>query len=430
MDPRESDGSMCLIYLIDCDGCSKPGQRHCPPLSYSPSSHEDLHATPKPDCFCRPLQKVEAARHCAHPNTPPLNLRNAETAQATATLIHRCPASRPGLFSHRRHLTMLPSRTDGIIPTDCVPQLHTHHRAYSDHIRQGSSGSTAVTQSEIVVTRSIAAKLRAARHANTLGNTSMSQSAETAPPCAKSSASTVKSGAHADAATTWSVFPVMAAEGAPYFSSCAPPVPTSSRTASLEGDSSEQVDSTASPGNICNTLPPESSCNTIGTDCKPASAVRPHNDLISLGIQLPPGTLPPKLPLYDLLAAIVSTARLSPKASHPSGQSAHSLVFLKTHSPLTANLVLCLTHLQLHAASSDPERTRVTAPAELTLGGPAGPGMWFRDLDRDRDRVRDLERLLAADRLRYLKRPLRPGCSAGIASQCSKLLLVCIGIIE
>lgn len=239
----------------------------------------------------------------------------------------------------------------------------TGHILTTFAMSDGSSGSTAMTQPEIVATRSTTAKLRAARHANNLGNTSMSQSAAAAvatsepasstaiqPPGANSSASTVKPATHADAAASGSAFPVKAAEGAPCFPSCAPAVPTSSTTASPEGGSSEQTDSTAPPGNKCNTLSPESSCSTIGADRKLASAARPRNELISVGIQLPPGTLTPKLPLYDLLATIVSTARLSPKDSEEvtlQAKPAQSLVFLKTHSPLTANLLLSLTHLQL-----------------------------------------------------------------------------------
>ncbi|KAH6942488.1 hypothetical protein HPB50_006413 [Hyalomma asiaticum] len=209
----------------------------------------------------------------------------------------------------------------------------------------GSSGSTAMTQPEIVAPRSTTAKLHAARHANNLGNTSMSQSATAAVatsepasftamqlPGAKSSSSTVKPATHADAAASGSAFPVKAAEGAPSFPSFAPAVPASSATASPEGGSSEQTDSTAPPGNMCNTLPPESSRSTIGADRKLASAARPRNELISVGIQLPPGTLTPKLLLYDLLAAIVSTARLSPKDSDVVTLQAkphQSLVFLK-----------------------------------------------------------------------------------------------------
>ncbi|KAH6936599.1 hypothetical protein HPB50_019784 [Hyalomma asiaticum] len=225
-----------------------------------------------------------------------------------------------------------------------------------------------MTQPEIVATRSTTAKLRAARHAINLGNTSMSHSAAAVvatsepasftaiqPPGAKSSGSTVKPATRAGAAASGSAFPVRAAEGAPSFPSCAPAVPTSSTTASPEGGSSEQIDSTAPPGNMCNTLPPESSCSTIGADRKLASAERPRNELISVVIQLPPGTLTPKLPLYDLLAAIVSTARLYPKDSEEvtlQAKLAQSLVFLKTHSPLTANLLLSLTHLQLHGINT------------------------------------------------------------------------------
>ncbi|KAH6931495.1 hypothetical protein HPB50_024687 [Hyalomma asiaticum] len=64
----------------------------------------------------------------------------------------------------------------------------------------------------------------------------------------------------------------MATEGAPSIPSCGPPVPTSSSTASPEGDSSEQIDSTASSGNMCSKLAPESSFSSTGTGHKPVSA--------------------------------------------------------------------------------------------------------------------------------------------------------------
>ncbi|KAH6946021.1 hypothetical protein HPB50_011160 [Hyalomma asiaticum] len=75
-----------------------------------------------------------------------------------ATNLGQTALSQPAAFLNCTHTT-------GHIPTTF---------AVSD---AGSSGSTAMTQPEIVATRSTTAKLCAARHANNLGNTSMSQSA-------------------------------------------------------------------------------------------------------------------------------------------------------------------------------------------------------------------------------------------------------------
>ncbi|KAL1471260.1 hypothetical protein MTO96_023771 [Rhipicephalus appendiculatus] len=77
----------------------------------------------------------------------------------------------------------------------------------------------------------------------------------------------------------------------------------------------------------------------------------PASKLITVGIQLPPGTLTPKLPLYDLLASIIAAANLSPKTSAEvtlQAKPAQRLVFQKTHSPLTAHLLLSLTNLELN----------------------------------------------------------------------------------
>ncbi|KAH8036815.1 hypothetical protein HPB51_006070 [Rhipicephalus microplus] len=98
-------------------------------------------------------------------------------------------------------------------------------------------------------------------------------------------------------------------------------------------------------------LRPFGSWNTVSANRKPASTARPRSELITVGIQLPPGTLTPKLPLYDLLSTITATANLSPKTSVEvtlQAKPAQSLVFLKTHSPLTAHLLLSLTSLELN----------------------------------------------------------------------------------
>ncbi|KAH7952640.1 hypothetical protein HPB51_028200 [Rhipicephalus microplus] len=116
-------------------------------------------------------------------------------------------------------------------------------------------------------------------------------------------------------------------------------------------DLSTEMDFTASQVNEDNTPSPEGSWNTVSANRKPASTARPRSELITVGIQLPPGTLTPKLPLYDLLSTIIATANLSPKTSAEvtlQAKPAQSLVFLKTHSPLTAHLLLSLTSLELN----------------------------------------------------------------------------------
>ncbi|KAH8009858.1 hypothetical protein HPB51_020206 [Rhipicephalus microplus] len=114
---------------------------------------------------------------------------------------------------------------------------------------------------------------------------------------------------------------------------------------------STEMDFTASQDNEDNTPSTEGSWNTVSANRKPASTAHPRSELIIVGIQLPPGTLTPKLPLYDLLSTIIAAANLSPKTSAEvtlQAKPAQSLVFLKMHSPLTAHLLLSLTSLELN----------------------------------------------------------------------------------
>ncbi|XP_037517957.2 uncharacterized protein LOC119394718 [Rhipicephalus sanguineus] len=130
-----------------------------------------------------------------------------------------------------------------------------------------------------------------------------------------------------------------------------PLVPTVLPSTIAADDSSTEMDFAASQGNEDNTSYPEGSWNTVRANRKPASTARPRTELITVGIQLPPGTLTPKLPLYDLLASIIAAANLSPKTSAEvtlQAKPAQSLVFLKTHSPLTAHLLLSLTNMELN----------------------------------------------------------------------------------
>ncbi|KAH8038210.1 hypothetical protein HPB51_024983 [Rhipicephalus microplus] len=116
-------------------------------------------------------------------------------------------------------------------------------------------------------------------------------------------------------------------------------------------DLSTEMDFTASQVNGDNTPSPEGSWNTVSANRKPAATARSRSQLITVGIQLPPGTLTPKLPLYDLLSTIIAAANLSPKTSAEvalQAKPARSLVFLKRHSALTAHLLLSLTSLELN----------------------------------------------------------------------------------
>ncbi|KAH7938650.1 hypothetical protein HPB51_028831 [Rhipicephalus microplus] len=119
----------------------------------------------------------------------------------------------------------------------------------------------------------------------------------------------------------------------------------------LADDLSTKMDFMASQVNEDNTPSPEGSWNTISANRKPASTARSRSELITVGIQLPPRTLTPKLPLYDLLSTIIATANLSSKTSAKvtlQAKPVQSLVFLKTHSPLTAHLLLSLISLELN----------------------------------------------------------------------------------
>ncbi|KAH9367299.1 hypothetical protein HPB48_011926 [Haemaphysalis longicornis] len=116
-------------------------------------------------------------------------------------------------------------------------------------------------------------------------------------------------------------------------------------------DASAEMDLTQPPGDDATTQSSENAWTTVGSARKPASTARSRTELITVGIQLPPGTLTPKLPLYDLLTAIASAAQLSSQTSEEitlQAKPTQSLVFLKTHSPLTAHLLLSLSHVRLH----------------------------------------------------------------------------------
>ncbi|KAH9380850.1 hypothetical protein HPB48_017762 [Haemaphysalis longicornis] len=80
-------------------------------------------------------------------------------------------------------------------------------------------------------------------------------------------------------------------------------------------EASAEMDLTQPPGDDATTQSSENTWTTVGSARKPASTTRSRTELITVGIQLPPGTLTPKLPLYDLLTAIASSAQLSSQTS-------------------------------------------------------------------------------------------------------------------
>ncbi|KAH8035571.1 hypothetical protein HPB51_007008 [Rhipicephalus microplus] len=116
-------------------------------------------------------------------------------------------------------------------------------------------------------------------------------------------------------------------------------------------DSSTEMNFAASQVNDDNTPTPEGSWNTVISNRKPASTAHYFFELITIEIQLLPETLTSKLPLYDLLSTIIAAANLSPKTRTEvtlQSEPAPSLVFLKTHSPHTAYLLLSLRSLELN----------------------------------------------------------------------------------
>ncbi|KAL1481730.1 hypothetical protein MTO96_050385 [Rhipicephalus appendiculatus] len=122
------------------------------------------------------------------------------------------------------------------------------------------------------------------------------------------------------------------------------------------------MDFAASQGNDDDASHPEGSWTTVSANRKPASTARPRTELITVGIQLPPGTLTPKLPLYDLLASIIAAANLSPQnqcGGHPSGQTSSEPCVSENALPLTAHLLLSLTNLELngHRAHQCPQHS-------------------------------------------------------------------------
>ncbi|KAH9380690.1 hypothetical protein HPB48_022827 [Haemaphysalis longicornis] len=108
-------------------------------------------------------------------------------------------------------------------------------------------------------------------------------------------------------------------------------------------------------------------CTTFGAARKPASTARSRTELITVGNHLPPGTLTPKLPLYDLHTAIASAAQLSSKTSEEitlQAKPTQSLVFLKTYFPLTAHLLLSVTSgFMLRPSTSNLMLAALPSPA-------------------------------------------------------------------
>ncbi|KAH8029930.1 hypothetical protein HPB51_005929 [Rhipicephalus microplus] len=115
---------------------------------------------------------------------------------------------------------------------------------------------------------------------------------------------------------------------------------------------------------------PKGSRNIVSANRKSALTTRPRSELITVGIQLPPGTLTPKLPLYDLLSTIIAATNDSPKNSAEvtlQAKPAQSLVFLKTHSPLTAHLLLSRRRLELNEVLRRSRRLAGIPPDNISM---------------------------------------------------------------
>ncbi|XP_070385513.1 uncharacterized protein [Dermacentor albipictus] len=314
------------------------------------------------------MQRLTKTRQPTATNAPLASSSNAagateptlSTLNVTSDVPNSKPAAlpQPAAFLHSAHATVhIPATFNAVSNAE-------------------SSDSTAASQSPFVASMSPTTKFHAVSDAKSLGPLNVSQPAAftvaatvaaasipaTLAPVVKCCNQTSESQLNAlvAAAPTGSTTSAVLdsanstpANVIPNVSRCVSVAPTSLTTVYPADDSSAEMDFTSSPDNDHNTPSLESGWSTVSTSRKPASAARPRTELISVGIQLPPGTLTPKLPLYDLLAAIVSAAHLSSKTSAEitlQAKPAQSLVFLKTHSPLTAQLLLSLTHLQLHGS--------------------------------------------------------------------------------
>ncbi|KAL1486626.1 hypothetical protein MTO96_031314 [Rhipicephalus appendiculatus] len=291
----------------------------------------------------RPLQMSQAARRHANPNEPRQHLRYAASHEALeATNNKHCPGAlgQPAAFLSCTHtpatsnagsVCATPSLKATFQPT-CVVTMPTTDNALS---------AAKMLEPVPVVTQTPAFVVT---NASTVAPESESRITASALPSAALAA--IPTGSAPVLATVNAESPEKSV-----LKSGVLLVPTGLPTTILADDTPTEMDFAASQGNDDDASHPEGSWTTVSANRKPASTARPRTELITVGIQLPPGTLTPKLPLYDLLASIIAAANLSPKTSAEvtlQAKPAQSLVFLKTHSPLTAHLLLSLTNLELN----------------------------------------------------------------------------------
>ncbi|KAL1474582.1 hypothetical protein MTO96_020569 [Rhipicephalus appendiculatus] len=319
----------------------------------------------------RPLQKSQAARRHANPNEPRQHLRYAASHEALeATNNKHCPGGKPSLLfccCHNCAYTAQPGDVNNPTPTALGQPAAflscTHTPATSNAGSVCATPSLKATfQPTCVVTMPTtdnalsAAKMLepvpvvtqtpafVVTNASTVAPESESRITASALPSAALAA--IPTGSAPGLATVNAESPEKSV-----LKSGVPLVPTGLPTIIWADDTPTEMDFAASQGNDDDASHPEGSWTTVSANRKPASTARPRTELITVGIQLPPGTLTPKLPLYDLLASIIAAANLSPKTSAEvtlQAKPAQSLVFLKTHSPLTAHLLLSLTNLELN----------------------------------------------------------------------------------
>ncbi|XP_065296040.1 uncharacterized protein [Dermacentor albipictus] len=282
-----------------------------------PSAATTIHRLTKtlqPTATNAPLASFSTATGATVPTLSMLNATSDASNSKSAAL------PQPAAFLHFAHATV---------------HIPATFNAVSD---AESSHSTATSQPAFVASMSPMTKLHTVRDAKSLGSLTMSQPAAftvaateaaasvptTLAPVVKSCNQTSESQLTTltAAASTGSTISAMLdsansmpADDIPNVSSCVPVAPTSLITVYPADDSLAEMAFTMSPDNDHNTPSLQSGWSIVSTRCKLASAARPRTELISVGIQLPPGTLTPKLPLYYLLAAIISAAHLSSKNS-------------------------------------------------------------------------------------------------------------------
>ncbi|KAH8028838.1 hypothetical protein HPB51_019927 [Rhipicephalus microplus] len=227
---------------------------------------------PTPDWPSLPLQKYQAARCRANPNAPRLHLHDAAFAQ------HSTPTTTDAL-------SVSPA-SSGRTADTAVPPLST-----SDNVT--SPAPTAIQQQ--------AAFLHSAHgpvtcNAGGVSATPSLIATQTPEPGSRNAAVALQS-------TVPAALPTIFASGLPagnsesvdklVSKSIVPSIAAVLPSITSGDNSSTGMDFTVSQVSEDNLLSPEGSWKTVSANRKTASTVRPRSKLITVGIQLPPGTLTP-----------------------------------------------------------------------------------------------------------------------------------------